>query len=533
MDSDSNKISPYSSFSGDFLNTYGTKENKHTVEEGNSSIQIVPKDKHKCLSFKVDRNWFKIAALITNSGIFITTSALSVYESLQAKPNITHLTIYDSLIGLTNFGFCTEIFASDAEFNFPNLLKCLRGKETFNLTGKEINRILCAWSYASVFIFTQGFDNIPQHRYYTLLFIYALGFVKAKDIYSLLTMEQSKFELSSSVQPSEKPIRTLGFATRDYSWPAITWLGATAVSAVGLTALNFAFPPTWGEYGKIGLYQTCVAMYSGSVAGDLFARGYEHILEKMQIEHATKLIESQTPTSLYTMRVGRTLFALFSPLMVNTLLAIKTQPNTVPDYFVKLSVGAVYGANLLIARKEFEKTDSSFHRVSFSIYDGSISCAEKAKAIAKKYFPTIIFFGAVVIFFSVAAAFDSARDGYAILTFLVTLLSSFVITDLVALGRERFKNYRVFNELVFRLLYGSIPLCIYYMLLSHLIKIGNRHLNHDSQALYGLQLTEWGLLGINMGNDRGVYIQPEIPGMLPITSPIAMTELTKAYVNNF
>ncbi|MBA2369379.1 MAG: hypothetical protein H0V82_10215 [Candidatus Protochlamydia sp.] len=532
--------SPYASFSGDFLNSYGTEENRHTIEEGNSTIQIVPKNRHKCLSFKIDPSCLKVAALVLNSGLFITAAGLSINESLRAKPNIAHLAIYDSLIGLTSYAYCIDIFASDAEFEFP-VPKCLGyGKETLKLTGKEINRFLCAWSYASVFIGTQGLDNIPQHRYYTLLFIYALGWLKSKDIHSLLSLEHSNYELSSPLESSEEPIRTLGFSTRDYSRRAKAWLGATVVGSIGLTALNFAFVPAWGEsfppalreYGKIGLYQTAIGVYTGSVIGDLAARGFELVLKQKEQKCATNLIESQPSKLLHAMRVGKTLFALFSPLMVNTLLAIRTQPNTVSDYCVKLSVGGIYGGNLLIARAEFEKKSSFMHRVSFAIYDEGIPCTEKAKAVAKKYFPSIAFFGLLTIYFSVVAAFDSARDDYALLTFFVTMFASFVLTDLVALGRERFKEDNcVFNEGVFRLLYGSVPLCIYYMLLSHLIKIGNRHLNHDSPALYGLQLAEWGALGINMGNDRAVYAQSEVPGMLPITSPIAMTELTKSFVD--
>lgn len=537
----SNSTSPYSSVN--FLDDYGTNENKHAIKEGDSSIQIVPKEKSKCLCFNVDRSWFKIAALILNTGIFVTSFALSVQETLRPKPNISRLSIYDGLIGLTNFAFCAEIFASGAEFDIPNLFECLgAGKETFKLTGKEINRFLCAWSYAAVFIFSEGFDNILQHHYYTLSFIYALGWLKAKDIYSLLQMDHSKFEFDSHLaeESVQGTIPTLGFSTRDYSLWSKTWLAATTAASVGLTALNFAFRPAWGdffpsalrEYGKIGLYQTGIGVYSGSVLGDLCTRGYECILEKKEAKEKEKLIDSKRSNSLHAMRVGKTLFALFSPLMINILLGIRVQPNTVSDYMVKLSVGGVYGGNLLFARKEFENRASFLHRVSFSVYDDAMSFAEKAKAVAKKHFSSIAFFALLVTYFSVVAYYDSARDDYAILTFLLTMFFSYVLTDLVALGRERLKEYRAFNELVFRLLYGSIPLCIYYMLLSHLIRIGNQHLNHDSPALYGLQLGEWGTLGINMGNDRAVYTQPEIPGMLPITSPIAMTELTKVFVDN-
>ena len=520
----------YSS-NGDFLENIGN-EDRSTIEEDGVSIQLVLKDKKKCLFINPDVSWYKIAAMVLNTGIFATAGSLMVIETL-GMANISKLTVYNVLTGASLVAFFAEIFQSDVVIKIPKYLTCNLAKKSIKIPGKELNRFVCAWSYESVFAFTQEYKNIPgSHTYYTLPFIYALGVLKTKDIITLLSMQHSDFELSPSSLSTEESIKTLGFNTRDYSCYAKMWLAATVVTSVALTALNFTIIPIKDEYGEIGLYQSLIAMYSGSVLGDLAARLYEYIQAQFEKKHSDDLIESPKGNAYKKMRIAKTIFALFTPIAVNLIFSIRTDPNTLPDYFAKLGVGGIYGANLLISRGEFENKASSFHRIKFTVYDQEWPFAEKAKAVAKKYFPSLAYYGLLIGYMAWVASTNSAKADYGILAFLTATLLSFVTTDCVAMWLHPKRENRIANELVFRLLYCFIPLCICYQLLAKMVKIGNQELDESSPYLYALQLVEWCSLGFNFGNNRGVYIQPTIPGVLPITSPLAMTELTKPFINN-
>jgi|GEM_PF-2792935 len=470
-----------------------------------------------CNAIKVS----KIALLIANSALFVSTASVLVRESLGSS-NVRILTISALLNG-----------ASVASF-----FQLLPYKSR-----KKINKLVSAWSYEAFLAGTQLQINLvadEQTQFYHLPFCWALGALRIKDILSLISLKQSDLSLSSTSPDLNALIPTVGFNTRNYSLPAKVWIMVSAITCIGLNVFNFMSPESRsiGDFGKIGMYQDLIAMLSGSVSGDILARLFDDQKEKMEARHSANItiLAKTRPKSIKIMRVAKNIFVLFTPMIIGLCLGMPSFPNTLSDYCAKFTVGALYGANLLIARREFENPRSELYIRPSGISQGTSGLTlpitpEKVKAFAKKYFPTLGFFAASTAFLIWNTVIGTPRDDYAILVLFITTMVSFILTDRVAKNHPSPESNRFSNELSFRLIYAQIALSIFFQYFTTKLDLGDRELNATSNSLYGLSLLAWFFWGMVLGNNRGVNIQSEIHPMLPTSPPIVTQELTHTLAN--
>ena len=545
---------------------YEDDQNLNTV--GNNNTSLIPKEpkslSNRCYSFFCNRTSLKISTFILSGIIFPLTSYFIVEESLGSH-NIEDLTL--------------NAFFNGAAFSalFYTLLP---GKYR-----KEINEFITAWTYEVILGLSQVYLNVVpenQMKLFGVPFDWGFGALKIKDIFSLLAMEQPDLTLAPTPPNKKKIIPTLGFNTRDSSLPAMLWLTANVVTAMGLTALNFSIVDKYdkdlGDFATIGLYQDLIALYSGNVAGTILARIIDDRKEKIELIRAKQLIPTKAPLIIKTMRLSKKFFVLFVPVMIGTTLAIETPPNSLSDYFVKLFVGGLYGANLFINRREFENPASDFHQIALVKKETTLvkkettlktieesenpasdlkaieepenpsldthqlaltkkettlaKVIEKVKVVSKKYLPSAMFFAALTGYMSWAAATNIPRVDYAIVVLLTTTFASFGLTDIIANNREPKKN-RLYNELIFRLIYSSIAMAIFFQFLTTKVDIGDQELDNDANSLYTLSIISWIFWGLNVGNNRAINIQEPRIQTLPITPPIAMQELSKNFYQSF
>ena len=483
----------------------------------------------------------RISLFVLNSGVFALTSYFIVKEA-QGSRNVQIL----STCALFNGASISSFFHMIIPANYR----------------KKINTFVSAWTYETVLACSEVYLNvIPQGPYDTpqeqkhleklwkldaLPFIWGFGLLEGKDILTLLSMQQADLSLCTVPPNQEDLIRTLGFTTRDYSRAAKLWITGLIITSIGLNVLNFViFNKYRDDYGQIGLYQDLIALFSGSVLGDVLARLFDDLKEKIETKQLNLLIpQKKAPRSIKVLstaksvlRVAKSTFVLFSPIAIGTLLAIPTEPNTLPDYFAKLAVGGVYGSNLLIAKREFENPASHLHSVSRVINETAQAIkttAEKVKITVKKYFLSVAFFTSLTAYMSWAAATNPIRDAYAVVVLLVTSLLSFTLTDVIAVKHTPSQiSNRFLNELSFRFIFGALLLSIFFQYLDTKLNIGDQELDQDSNYLYALSLITWFFWGLNVGNNRAVNIQPRVPSQLPISPPIATQVLSKSLLRTY
>lgn len=493
------------------------------------------KRKENCLNLEGNQETiFKIFSFMFSATIFGTSSYYFVNESL-GKKDIKILT----LCALFNGATIPSFFHLDLPKCFSKGVK------------REINKIISSWAYEGVFAGSQVFLNLvpaKEMKVFGLPFIWWLGVFIAKDISSLISLKQSDLLLNSYFIDEHRTIATLGFHTGNCSFGAKAWLTAQGVTAIGLTILNFYIDELkLGDVGKIGFFQDLIALFSGSVAGDILTQIFDNYRIKAVENHRKSLEDSQicipsladpspsenSTTLMKISEFAKTSFILFTPLIITGLLAINTQPNTGADYLTKFTVGALYGGSLQLARREFESVQSDSIFDVHSLRTNVNSGVEKIQAVAKKYIPSAGFFSALLVYMGYAAITNVAKADYAIVVFLATTLLSFILTDRIASNHNTRRDNFFFNEVTFRLIFASTALSVYFQYLTSKLNIGDRNLNKDSDYLYALDLSSWFFLGLIVGNNRAVNIQPRALSLLPITPPIAMQELFKRFTENF
>jgi hypothetical protein len=293
--------------------------------------------------------------------------------------------------------------------------------------------------------------------------------------------------------------------------------------------------PTWGALGKIGLYQDVIALASGTVFGEILAKLADAKREELEIRQSRSLLhQGQTPLRLRIMRTAKVELMALAPLFAGMLLAIRATPNTAGDYVAKLAVGSLYGAQMTMLLREFENLSSYLHfKPASEQPDLSLQTrTEKVKNFAARYFPSILFLGAMSAFFGWAAATNSLKVDGAIITLLLSTYTSFILTDRLAAYYRPDINQRVKNELAFRFMYASIGLSIPYQYLTTKLDIGDQGLQNDSNEIYILSLVTWCIWGIVVGNNRAMDIQRRPFLALPLTPPIAIQELSKTFISN-
>jgi hypothetical protein len=505
---------------------------------------------------RIDRNQvIRISVYVLSSTTFAVSTYFFTTESLTSR-NIKILTVTALVMGGTSATFFETLLSSKNR--------------------KKINDFINAWTYEILLGCSQVYLNLAPANLSSLLllpFIYELGAQKMKDVVALSTMEQSDLPISTEPPSQEEIIKTLGFNTRDYSKGSILWLTGLATAGIALTALNFGYLSdqyqNFGDYGKIGVYQDLIALFTGSIAGNLVSRLFVNYKEKLELRHAGQLLTQDTPRKLKVARVAEMTLFLFTPTLWGTLLAFNTVPNTLGDYLTKFTVGNLFGADLLITKRKFEDPNSYLHAVApikqdvvdpvkddvvdsvkqdavdqvkqdvvpvkqdavvrFKHQKQMTTCA-KVKSVASKYLPSITFFALLIGYMSWAAATNISRVDYAIVVLLVTSISSFVFTDIIA-SKRQIQGNRFFNELVFNVIFARV-LSMPYQYLRTKIDISDQYIDDDSNSLYTLVITTWALWGLIVGGNRATQMQrPRIPGPRT-TPPIAMVELSQPFINN-
>ncbi|WP_068471385.1 hypothetical protein [Candidatus Protochlamydia phocaeensis] len=484
----------------------------------NNPSQI--EDKKRGLLSRCDRKMAaRVMGLALTSGVFALTTYFLVRESLGSH-NVKGL----SLEALANGASCAS---------FGHMLLPAKAR-------KKANEWINAWSYEAILAGSQVYLNLApqeQMKLFAVPFVWTLGALQMKDILALLSMDQSELFVSHVPPNQGEILPTLGFNTRNYSRASKMWMTALATTALSLTVLNFTLLEGYlgkGDLGKIGFYQDLIALFSGSVVGEMIARLFDDKKEAIESRHLQQLISQEPSIVLKAMRVIKNIGILSAPVLIGACLSVEIPPNTWTDYLNKMCVGGIYGADLFLARREFENLSSRFHAVAYPENGGQLpTLCQRIKGVAKTYLPSIGFFSAMVGFMGWAAATNIPRVDYAIVVLLITTLSSFVFTDLIAKkGRPQGHN-RLHNELNFRLIHSALALSVFFQYLTTKVDIGDEQLDGDSDALYALSLISWFFWGLNVGNNRAINIQePRIP-VLPVSPPVAMQELSKTFVRQF
>jgi hypothetical protein len=496
------------------------QENGHLAGRELSALQLNsdPEVKASCCSAQTAA---RVVQVLTTAGVFGTTAYYGISELLDSG-NMTVL----SLCALGN---------GAATASIGHLLVNPRHR-------KLISEFISRWSYETVLAFTQLYLNVvpdSKLQLYTLPFTWSLGCLRMKDFFQIGSLTLPQLSLSSAPPSENELLRLLGFTTRDHSSLAKLWLSGQAVTAVGLTVLNFTAHnhlAEAGDYGKIGIYQDLIAMFAGSVLGDLAARLADDRKEFLETRHAGRLTVTQTPpVPLKVLRIAKNAFYVISPIAIGALLAPQTPPNCTEDFLLKAAVGTVYGAQMLVMQREFENPRSFLHSISpvtDSPDNALASNSRNVKEIVKKHLPSTSFFAILTGYMAWAAATNLPRADYAIIVLLLTSYASYVATNRIAVTYSPDRNQRVSNEIAFRFIYSAIALSIFFQYLATKLSIGNQILDSDSTPLYVLALVTWAFWGVNVGNNRAIYSQNPVPDPLQITPPIAIQELSKTFVQN-
>ena len=418
---------------------------------------------------------------------------------------------------------------------------------------ENVNEFITNWTYETYLAFSQVFLNVPplQDRpLYTLPFLWSLGSILEKDGETLLKLKPSDHSLSNVTPQEDDLLKLMGFTTRDTSRNSKIKIVAFLISAVGLTVLNFVIKDRYenfDDFGKMGLYQDLIAMFSGTViGGDIITRLIDDRKENMETEYALQMnpIEDKPPY-IRVIRIIKDISVLFTPLAIGAILGTPFTPNSFSSYVARFGVGALYGSQSFLAQREFEDLDSQDHinLIVNDNFDGLESSSlnvsttrEKIKQFSKKYFPSMGFIAILTGYMTWAAATNSSPEvGYVVLALLASTIASFVVTNHTAANcrpQRAAKDNRLSNEVFFRFVYFALGFSIAFQYLTTLINIEAKDLNHDSKSLYSLQLIAWIFWGLVVGGNLANKLHPKMNFSSHITPPIAYQELTKTLVGN-
>lgn len=351
----------------------------------------------------------------------------------------------------------------------------------------------------------------------------------------------------------------VGFTTRDTSGYAKIKITALLVSALGLTVLNFVIKDRYAnvdDFGKIGLYQDVIAMFSGSVlGGEILARLIDDVKGILEVKYSQTDPLQSKPSIIKAMRITKNILTFLTPFGIGALLGTPLTPNSLPNYFAKFGVGALCGSQGFLAQREFENLNSQDH-LNFQVNSapslqvaptppidlenanassGVLVTREKVKGFVGKYFPSIGFMAALVAFMSAAAATNTPAVRYVALALIVSTVTSFIVTDRVAANlqpQRATKDNRIRNEMFFRSVYFTLGFSTIFQYLTTLMDLESRNLDHDSNYLYALQVTAYLLLGLVIGGILANNLYPKMNFSSRITPPIAYQELTKTLVGS-
>ena len=420
----------------------------------------------------------KTSLFVLNLAGIGTTTFFIIYESLGSR-NVINLTVCALVNGIT----------------ISNFFHLILGRKKRSRS----NAMVSAWAYETILSVSQVFLNVvPENlkKLAALPFIWSLGVFEAKDVLTLISMKQTDLSLSPAAPNNlEELIPTLGFKTRNYSTAAKVWILSLVVTSVGLTIFNFICKDkllTINDFGQIGIYQDLIAMFTGSVFGEILARAFDDYKERRERKYAKQLIPQHMPIILRCLRFAKNGFYLFAPLSIGALLGIPAPANGLLDYFTKFSVGTIFGAKILIDRREFENPRSPCHQLRpalnnirmpvvcqkatapvkkctpscISLNDRVQATCDKVKAVANKYFPSIAFFAALTAYMIWAAMTNDPTVGYVIGALLFSTFFFFALTDIIGLRDRSNTRNRVCNELNFRLFHANISLSIPFQYLT-------------------------------------------------------------------
>ena len=158
--------------------------------------------------------------------------------------------------------------------------------------------------------------------------------------------------------------------------------------------------------------------------------------------------------------------------------------------------------------------------------------AIKVIQATRPYFLSGLYYAGMVSWFGYAASKNTLKADGAIIVLLTVSLAAFVFNVIMNRTYVPKRNSWFLNGCALTVLYNPLTLSIPYQLLTTMLSIGDRALNHSSNALYALALVTWAVWGIVFGTNRGNNIQPSNPLKLPIPPPIVLQELSKTFVGN-
>ena len=494
-------------------------------------------DDSSCLRREIN----KIAIIVIAIGVCGTTSYFGVKELIYSKGNIKIL----SICALFNGASLSAIFnALVPPVDFKD-------ESTGEVSQNLVNEVTTDWAYQTYYAFSQLYLNLANSRKYTLPFIEVLGAILYKDVYTSFNLKKNQLSLSNLPPDNSELIKLVGFNTRDTSCLPMSLLGTFVISAVALTTLNFFINDqyeTWGDLGKIGIPQDLIALFSGSVGGEILTRIIDDLKESMEVRYSNKMSPyEKKPTIIKVMRIAKNFFVIFTPLMIGSLLGYPFASNSLPDYISKFGVGALYGSHRFLSQRHFEDITNhpilknSINQNSLTIQlhqkvdSGTLTTCSKIKGVVKKYFRPLGCLVALTGYMAWAAATNTSRVDYAILVLMASTITSFIFTDRIAVNcqpQKETKDSHLSNELYFRFIYFPLGLSIYYQYFTTKVDIEGSNLNHGSDTLYAVQLIAWFFWGLVIGEILGNWVHPKANFSRYITPSIVTQEMGKTFDAN-
>lgn len=514
-----------------------TIESFDTESEVDGPIVVINERRGYSLRCCSRKTAFKVAFAVGNSAVFLTFGALFIKEFVGPGPaSVVPLTLYSLPLGASISGFGHLIVP-----------KKIKGWEARKL----ISEVVSHWSYeVDVYIPTQVLMSLdpPPPLIAQIPFVLVFGMLLGKDVIQMATRPMNVVPFTKFLKPQDvdRQLLMAGFDTRDNSLPAKIWIGAKVVSAVGLTIFNFAGSKYThsGVLGQIAAWEALIALFSGSVLGEMLARLLDDWKERLEKARSDEGIPAP-PLSriLAIMRIAKNYSIVLTPTMEGLLLALteKLPPNTFISFLIMLIVGNLYGQRMLICEREFRNPDSFLHKrfIKEADIDGvQLTRKQKVWQVVKKYGLTTGFSVGLITWNSVvAASLKSARVSGAVVTLLTTYFASLIGTDILAAIYRPQRDARVANTLAFYFLFSAFALSLYYEVLRVKIPIvngtppnGNSSYPNATatyQLMTGLGDLEWAAWGVNLGSNRACNIQAELPNRFDMTPPLAIIELAK------
>lgn len=409
-----------------------------------------------------------------------------------------------------------------------------------------VDPIISGWSYPVILSATQGYLNFPS-ALFASIFVGTYGFLETKDIITTVTHKRGPYTESYAHDEGIETLPMCGYSTRSKKkWPII----AAGVISVALTTsilifnhVNFDQKKQFEDnLYKRGFYQDLIAIYSGTILGEFITKVADDLRETYERKYSASKTGEGAQLKCYelcTLRIERyakRAFLLFVSFATGAIFSIYMDPNTIGDFSVLFTLGAIYGGVQFLDRREFENPNAPYHirEIKTSVDDSTTppTCLQKVINFAKKFMPSLTFIGGLVAYFIWVATQSSNRSIAGIAVMLVSICTFFAGTHILASNYRPSQDTgckgRLLNETYFRLVFFAFGLAFYYQYITSAFGLDDVSLNNESSEAFAISLLGWANWGAIVGSDRATAIQDIRPHMLPTTPSIAMQELGNA-----